>query len=247
MREIKEIFSAPFYDPNVLNYFGPNWPLEGRWGWLEVLRKAEDGDRLLVFERLGGCPPDPHWPWVYGPETVRNAGVFQKTGSELSIGGVRHTQVAQEGHKYEIQKSHPIYRTPAEMDTYCRPYFERGEICPLFDTYWEWTTTVFPTRKYMGLRRDPARTDWPRFTANVAALIVPALLEDSGELIGLGIEVVEAGSREDMAGASQEMTVFLIRQVGGRVHPYIAIGAEIVDLGDNAVDIVESLGYRWVP
>jgi len=245
MSEIKEIFGAAFYDPDVLSYFEREQPLEGRWGWLEVLRKAEDNDRLVVFDRISlGCCE--YYPELYGgmkgclwgPEYIRQdtGGIFQKTGWELSIGGTPHMQVALEGHRYQIQKS-----------THCVPHLRYGEICDPLIQHWEWKADVVAMRQYMGLRRDPARTDWFRLGASVAALATPKLVEEWGELVSLGIEVVEATSREDMVGAFQEVTVFLVQEVGGRVHPYIVIGAEIIDLGDDAADIVESLGYRWVP
>jgi hypothetical protein len=72
-------------------------------------------------------------------------------------------------------------------------------------------------------------------------------LEDGGELVGVGIEVVEATSREDVVGACQEVTLFLIQEFGKKVHVVVFIGAEVVDLGSDAWDILESAGYRWVP
>jgi hypothetical protein len=65
-------------------------------------------------------------------------------------------------------------------------------ICdPLFQE-WEWKADVNATYRYMGLRRDPALTDPIGVVANIAAALVPALVEDFGELIGAGIEIIEA-------------------------------------------------------
>jgi RHS repeat-associated protein len=85
MKEIKGFFhNAPTY-LDVLRYFEPGGHLEGRWGWLKVLRKAEDGDRILVImNSLNYCGPGVH-VCIISPDCLANispiredvSGVFQ--------------------------------------------------------------------------------------------------------------------------------------------------------------------------
>jgi RHS repeat-associated protein len=250
MKEIKQIFNnASVYDPDVLGYFRPGGPLEGRWGWLEVLRTAENGDQVAVIDRIGGCAPEPNQPWVSGPEVVRQdiGGVFQKTGSELLIGGDPHLQVASEGHRYQIQKN-----------MHCIANYPYPDICGPYVQNWALKANVNATYQYMWLRRDPALTDPNRLTLNILALVTPKLLEESGKLVGIGleelgkligtgIEVVEGTSRRDMAGVHREVTLFLMEGYAKNINVWLLIGTEIIDLGDDVGDILESAGYRWVP
>jgi RHS repeat-associated protein len=250
--EIKEIFdNAPFYDPDVLRYFERDGSLRDRWGWLHVLRKAENGDRLLVYEReCWGCCTD--YPemcaglegCLWGPDlpnTPSSAGLFQKNGWDLTIGGVDHMEVALMGYRYNVQK--PSHMLPS-------PYEYEDPIYTHFETKWR----IDAAYRYMGLRRDPALMDPIRLASSVVALVIPKIGERLGaklleEILGLGlaIEVIEPARRGDMTSSTQEITLFLVQESGKRLHPWLAVGTELIDLGSDAGEIVVSLGYRWVP
>lgn len=250
--EIKEVFGyAPLYDPDVLRHFERDGSLKGRWGWLHVLRKAENGDRLLVYERecWGCCEDHPEMcagleGCLWGPDlpdTPRITGLFQKSGSDLTIGGIDHKEVALMGYRYEIQE--PSHTVPF-------PYEYEDPMYTHFRTKW----TADATYRYMGLRRDPALMDPLRLGSSVVALVVPKIGEHLGaillqEIMGLSlaIEVVEPARRGNLAGSTQEITLFLIQESAKKFHPVLAVGTELVDLGEDAGGIIESLGYRWVP
>ena len=144
-------------------------------------------------------------------------------------------QVASVGHRYQIQEN-----------THC---FEdlSGQRCDPIYTNWVGKADVNATYRYMGLRRDPARADWTKFATRVGILLVPGVIEDLGEVIHTGLEVIEASSEEDIPAATRPVILLVVRAFGERFHPYLIIGAEVLDLGEDTVGIVESLGYRWVP
>jgi RHS repeat-associated protein len=78
MKEIKGFFhNAPTY-LDMLRYFEPGGHLEGRWGWLKVLRKAEDGDRIHVLHKYPYPGMDYYDPLIESWEWKADAIATQK-------------------------------------------------------------------------------------------------------------------------------------------------------------------------
>ncbi len=69
--EIKKFLGFDEDDPweNILELFEEGGKYEGRWGWLEILRKAELGDRISI-DWARGSFPEGH-PDFVGPLTFR--------------------------------------------------------------------------------------------------------------------------------------------------------------------------------
>ncbi|HDQ72681.1 MAG TPA: RHS repeat-associated core domain-containing protein, partial [Chloroflexi bacterium] len=254
--EIKEIFGATFYDPDVLNYFERGQPLEGRWGWLEVLRKAEDGDRLWVVERecLGCCKDYPDicdglrgclWGRELPPYCING---FQKVGSDLTIGGAAHREIALRGHRYIIES-----RTDCIQDP------QLGELCGPLYLNWEWEANVYATHQYMGLRCDTARTDLIKGFASAVSLIIPWLgvneLESGWALQKIAIQVMNADSREGAAAAlstfiaeAEMLYAKLTTKFGPAASgPAAVILVGLIDFASDLQSLIESGGCRWLP
>ena len=245
MREIKEVFHAQLYDPDVLRMFGPDYPLEGRWGWLEVLRVAEDGDRLVVFDKVG-CSTSPSQPEVLGLDVGRVIGVFRKTDSGLFIGDVYHVQAAWEGDDYQIQRV-----THCAQDGY-------WEICDPVVQHWVRKTDVNAEYRYMGLRCDFAAADLIEGGVSLISLLLPLVgtedMKDVWELMKLAALVANTGSKKDavatsnqlLAGADMLYLKFLAKY-GTSAHPAVAAIVAVVDAASDLKSLVESGGCAWLP
>jgi RHS repeat-associated protein len=252
--EIKEIFNnAPFYDPDVLDYFESGRLLEGRWGWLKVLRVAANGDRLVVYDRvpLGCCEDDPGLyggigGCVWGPEYRRQdiGGEFQKMGQELLIGGDSHWDVAVEGHRYEVFEI--TQRLPDLPYDRLDPIIQH----PVFKA------NIVATYQYKGIQCDGARADLVKAIASVISLALPVLgvdeIESGWALRKQAILVMNAQSREGADAALQafveESNLLLLKlQVkyrSGVVDPRLVLA---IDILSDVKSLIESGGCSWLP
>ncbi len=78
MKEIKGFFHNAPTNLDVLRYFEPGGHLGERWGWLKVLRKAEDGDRIHVLHNYPYPGMDYYDPLIESWEWKADAIATQK-------------------------------------------------------------------------------------------------------------------------------------------------------------------------
>jgi hypothetical protein len=255
MSEIKGFFNVELYDPGVLSYFEPGQLLEGRWGWLEVLRQAENGDRLVIFDYIGGCSPNPDTYWVQGPSIVRVAGKFRETNFGLLIvlngRSIFHHQATLQGYRYQVQKL-----THCIPDPY-RPGYPRA--CDPLIQHFELKADINATHKYEGLRCDSAAADYVVIGTSMVSLLLPLTsyrdMEEVWDLIKLATLVANAGSREGARAAMEtfveeaNMVVMKLtaKYGAGMLVPGVGPLVEAIDIGSDFLSIADSSGCRWLP
>ncbi|MEM3433740.1 MAG: RHS repeat-associated core domain-containing protein [Candidatus Methanomethyliaceae archaeon] len=243
IREIKEIFHARLYNPDVLRVFEAGYPLEGRWGWLEVLRVASDGDRLVVLNRIGCADNLP------GTYIGRVVGEFHRSNGELLIGNLSHLQAACEGERFGVLKM-----------THCVPDLRYGEICDPVITHWELKVPyiIDVQHRYMGLRCDFAALEVKEAVVSLISLLVPLLgteeADNAWELIRMAWEVANAGSEEGAIAALNKfnetagwLLLKLQMKYGPAAIPQIATLMTAIDFGRDLKSLIESAGCAWLP
>ena len=121
--EIKKAFGASTWD-EVLDWLRSGGALEGRWGWLEVLRRANDGDwmsGLSVYpslSRLGG-----------GREAASIAasddiGTFSRGATgRILVGGLSHRDFAVTHYRYSLSAHGSVFT----VDSSTIAFHLRGE------------------------------------------------------------------------------------------------------------------------
>jgi RHS repeat-associated protein len=253
MKEIKGFFhNAPTY-LDVLRYFEPGGHLEGRWGWLKVLRKAEDGDRILVImNSLNYCGPGVD-VCIISPDCLANispiredvSGVFQKTENMLMVipeyphSTLSHFEVALEGDRYQIQKNtHVLHNYPYPGMDYYDPLIES----------WEWKADAIATQKYVGLRHDPALASFGGAMSSLAGIIAPDSVE---ELLAIAEQVFDEAIRNGMVDAqgefTQEVSMQLMKQLAKRLDPKVLAATELLDLALDINELKTDLGFIVAP
>ncbi|MEA3339923.1 MAG: RHS repeat-associated core domain-containing protein, partial [Chloroflexota bacterium] len=258
--DIKKFFDAKLYNPDVLNYFEEGQPLAGRWGWLEVLRQAENGDRLVALKPLGGCPPSPDAPWVYGPGTWENVGEFWKTDiGDLFLvqdgRGLSHHHAALEGSRYRVEEfvDHCIHNSYTGAPIYCDPLIETW--APKMK-YGPWE--IDPTQKYEGIRCDPAGADWVEVAVNGIFLLLPYATgedaEDILDLVKLVILVANASTKEDASAAidtfieeANLVVMKLTAKYGAKSIPLVGQIVSVIDSFSDVKSMMDNSGCHWLP
>ncbi|MDY7078902.1 MAG: RHS repeat-associated core domain-containing protein [Chloroflexota bacterium] len=97
--EIMQAFDASTWD-HVLEYFRKGGTLEGRWGWLEILRRAEDGYMVTGDDLV---PTDSSLDeFEFG---AWSGGFFGRNGKgEILIGGESNIDFALQHEEYTLQR-----------------------------------------------------------------------------------------------------------------------------------------------
>jgi RHS repeat-associated protein len=109
--EIMRAFGASTWD-EVLGYFQERGALEGRWGWLETLRQAEDGD-LVISRNPGdvGWYRGALWPLECSEGALCGgiSGTFGRNGQgEILVSGIAHSEFALQGNEYALYERGPL-------------------------------------------------------------------------------------------------------------------------------------------
>jgi RHS repeat-associated protein len=251
MKEIKGFFyNAPTY-LHVLRYFERGGGLEGRWGWLEVLRSAEDGDRILVIEaRTSYCAPGD--VLFYGrhslpyPSYVREdlSGIFRSTGGQLMIVGKypfpshehSHFQAALGGYWYHIERN-------THTDLY-------GNYDPMLQGTWARKADILAATKYMGLRHDPAlaQTDATGVYADLLKMFAPTTEEELGYALVKFIHEAPSKGLVDAGGEfTQEASRALIISLMELLQPEVGVPIEIADFSVDMNELMKELGFIRAP
>ncbi len=262
--EIKGFFGAEFYNPGVLNYFREGQPLAGRWGWLEVLRQAEDGDRLIVFKTLNEwCKLKPDGSWEEGGSAGRwePVGEFWITdiGDLIFVNwnlgggdGVSHFQAALEGSYYSVQEiNHCEYIGGQEVR--CDPLITNWHT-KVGDIH----VKIEATRKYKGVICDPAEVDLKGLALDVLLAALPLFnrgsiddVEDLMDLVSFAADVGYAVGTEDQISALETFIVEAGLVIAKLTAKYGAKAlAPLVEVADIATDILSALentGCKWLP
>jgi len=109
--EIMQSFGVSTWD-EVLAHFRKGGALEGRWGWLEMLRKAQDGDAVIernaaqVRWYRGGL-----WPWQCEAGALCGSinGTFGRNEQgEILVSGRAHGEFALRGDEYALYKRNVV-------------------------------------------------------------------------------------------------------------------------------------------
>jgi RHS repeat-associated protein len=90
--EIMQSFGVETWD-EVLAHFQEGGMLTGLWGWLEVLRQAQDGDFVSHEMKPKFAPPGPATGWAWGDPY--NGGYFTRGAKgQILVGGEHHGNFA---------------------------------------------------------------------------------------------------------------------------------------------------------
>ena len=177
--EIMTAFDVSMWD-EVLAYFEADGALEGRWGWLEILRRAEDGWRVEDSSGYATLLP----PMLKGNFSRNDEG-------KILVGGKSHTDFALQSDEYTLRKKRSIL--PGHSD-YTSNY----------------TFHTFAGERYFHRKIDWSRVDWVGMSFDVAGIVVDGLtLGAAGRGVNtLELHWREVGAHID--GASLTVAPFLM-------------------------------------
>jgi hypothetical protein len=215
--EIMQAFGVETWD-EVLAFFNDGGALAGLWGWLEVLRQAQDGD----FSS-DGVPLFPTPPGV-GPRTNTrygypyNGGYFKRNerGQITLISGTTGCELAHT----EFAKSHQeywLYRPIPEMP---------GNFTRVFSTY--------ASTKYYHVSFDARKVDWVDAGLDIAGITADLLTWGIGGRAVNAIQAAKAGSVIDSLSISYSLT--------GSVMDGEYSLEEVTDLGINILGLEYPVG-----
>jgi hypothetical protein len=176
--------------------------------------------------------------------------MFQKMGSTLMIigkppfayhDGHSHFEVARKGDRYQMLKN-----------THTIPNYY-GPGWDLYDPnlpYFEWEADIIATRKYMGLRHDPALAlaDPMGAMIDLASLLTPTAEEELAIVVEEFFHEAPSKGLVDAAGEfTQEASRVLMQTIAEVLSPEAALVFEVTDLIVDVGELARDLGFIWAP
>ena len=180
--EIMQAFGVQTWD-EVLAFFGGGGRLGGLWGWLEVLRRAQNGD--FVSHDLDLQNP---WPAgaLYDVSGPTNGGYFWRDQEgHISVGGKNHENFALgPGNTERLQYS--LFRPDSLMPRIFEPVFRT------------WADT-----RYSHL--DPSKVDWVDATLDIAGILLDTVGGLAGRELSAGANAVQVMIKANAIGLTLDI------------------------------------------
>jgi RHS repeat-associated protein len=218
--QIMQSFGVETWD-QVLAHFQEGGTLAGLWGWLEVLRKAQNGDFVSYEMKPKFAPPGPATVWAWG--NPYNGGYFKRNSKgQILVDGVHHGNFAtSSGDIYSLWRQDA--REPS---------------------VWEAELTTWSHHQHLHTRFCPDQFDWIDAgfdIVGIASDIVPIL-----EPLGLGADTISIGRSiynwtGDPNGFDNrlDLMVELLPKAAGSI-PGVGVGFDMQSLILNLSRAVES-------
>jgi len=172
--EIMQAFGVSTWD-EVLAFFNDGGALAGLWGWLEILRKAQDGDAVTygkaLFDKAGiGPRTNGRYGYPYNGGWFKRNGSGQiKVYSGIDKAELTHTEFAQSHQEYWLYR--PISTMP-------------GNFTYVFSTY--------ASTKHYHASFDASKVDWVDLTFDVAGFTADCFTVGFG---GRAVNVIQAAEK----------------------------------------------------
>jgi RHS repeat-associated protein len=271
MKEIKGFFyNAPTY-LHVLRYFERGGGLEGRWGWLEVLRKAEDGDQIQVFEAPTTNPcadtcaeevdQDASWQWPDDRPVMESVNSCPKKTAQYYGGtwilrrdmsgmfqsrGGRLVIVGFPEYPHDELSHFQVALGGKWYRLRTKYYYADWTYYPL--GRWTPIADINAKKKYWDLRHDAALASLQGAGASLAGIVAPGFTE---EIYAIAIQVFDEAQRNGMIDAqgelTQEASILLMKTLAERLDPKALVALELLDLSLDINELGRELGFIWAP
>jgi len=222
-KEIMGFFGVEAWE-GVLAFFEEGGSLEGRWGWLELLRQAETTDNLYGSKK--GCRPGPSGlqalPADENSEEWESIGHFWISDGRLMVGlvsggSVEHQEIATTFNYYQL-KHYPLGFGPKE----------------------KFRTTCY--QKYSHTRFDTSEMDKLGATLDGVGIATNFIPHPVAQGVGMGADLLSIGisgaefNKAWVSGAPAaevlDKGVDLALDLGGLV-PVAGIVPDVLSLGKN--------------